>query len=151
MKIRNIILTVLHLLFSYIAPAVLIIIEFATPNEAMYKLSLAGLVAFVVVLIIAKRLFVRSFQTKMNDYLQELAMEATPDGKEKVNAKINRHKITMHAIDHIDATLPLLILMFATSWLGNFMQSMTGLFGMIWLAMTIGAACAIIKKVGGKK
>lgn len=151
MKIRNTILTVFSLLFSYVAPAVLVIMEFAQPNEVKYKLSLAGIVGFIAILIVAKRLFVRSFQSKMNDYLQDLANEATADGKAKVNAQINRHKITMAIVEHVDSTLPLLVLMFATSWVGKWLQSMTGLFGMCWLAMTIGAGFAVWKKVGRKK
>jgi ABC-type transport system involved in cytochrome c biogenesis permease component len=151
MRVRNTILSILSLGFSYVAPAVLVIIEFATPNEAKYKLSLAGIVLFIAALIVAKRLFVRSFQSKMNDYLQDLANETTADGKAKVNAQINRHKITQAVIEHLDATLPLLVLMFATSWVGRWLQSMTGLFGMIWLSMTIGAAFAIWKKVGRRK
>jgi len=151
MKIKNIILSILSLFFSYVAPLILIIIEFARPYEWQYKVSLAGLVVFVAVVIVAKRLFVRSFQSKMNDYLQDLANEITPEGKEKMNKKINRHKITQAVIEHVDATLPLLVLMVATSWMGRFMTSMSGLFGMIWLAMSIGAAFAIWKKVGKKK
>ena len=147
---KKLILTILHILFSYVAVAVIIIVEFALPSNAwQYKISLAGLVLFVVIVIIAKRQFVKSYQNKMNELLEGLATALTADEKGAWKRKLKRHKVVMAVIESIDTTLPLLILMIATSWAGSWLTHMSGVIGMCWLAMMIGECFRIWKRVGG--
>lgn len=147
---RNVLLTIFSCIFTYATTSALIIAEFMRPNDLRYKVSLGGTVLFLALIIAAKTMFTRGFQNKMNDLLQELANKATADDKATVNAKIRRHKIVMAIIDNVDATMPLLILMIATSWAGKALTEMTGLIGLIWLSVTIGAIFNIWKRAGAK-
>jgi amino acid permease len=148
---RNIIFNFLNVLFSYVATSGLVIAEFVKTNEVKYKISIVGIIFLIVILLVAKTAFVRGYQNKTNDLLQELANEATVESKDKVNAKIRRHKVIMAVIDNFDATMPLFVLMVATSFIGDYLKHMSGLIGLIWLSMTIGSGFNIWKKAGGRK
>ena len=148
---KRLVLTIFHILFSYIVVAVIIVVEFALPSNALqYKISLGGVVVFVVLVIIAKRQFVKHYQTKMNDLLEGLATATTESDKTSWKSKLKKHKLTMAIIDSIDTTLPMLILAFATSWAGNWLSGMSGVIGMCWLAMIVGEIFRIWNRVGVK-
>jgi len=147
---RNIVFNIFHIAFSFVAPAIIIIVDLAVPGNAwQYKVSLVGIVLFVLVVIVCKRIFVRSFQTKMNELLEGLATATDENGKLEWKKKLKTHKTIMAVIDNLDAILPLLVLTFATSWAGAWLTKMSGTIGMICIAMIIGGAINVWKRVGG--
>ena len=147
---KRMILTILHLLFSYVAVAAIIIVEFSLPRNAwQYKISLAGVVLFIIIVVVAKRRFVKGYQNRMNELLEGLATSLTPEDKDVWKRRLKKHKIKMAFIDSIDTTLPMFILMFATSWAGSWLTHMSGVIGMCWAAMMIGEFFRIWKKARG--
>ena len=146
MRVKKVILLILWAVFTFAAPIGLIAAEFIVADSWGYRLSLGGLVIIVALCFVFKSLFLKGYQNKMNDLLQELA--STPyDSQEGIISRIKKHKVIFHAISVIDSTLPLLVLMLATSFLGQFLSDMGGVIGWVWLSVMIGAVFGIWRRL----
>lgn len=144
---KKTILTILNYLFSYVGVAAIVVVDFIVPTNSWgYKLSLAGIVFIIAFAMVAKAKFVRSFQDKMNELLEALATAMTEEEKQVQKKKLASLKMKKAIVDKVDTLFPLIILCFATSWAGAWLQEMSGVIGLCLLSMGIGAGFDIWKR-----
>ena len=145
-------LSVFDFLFTFGGPAAVILYNYIVPdNSTGYKISLTGIILFVVVLFIAKALFEKSYREKLDTLLQKLAEATDPDVKKVISDKIQAHKIKNDVYDRLMLLLPLIVLVFVTTVAIDWMTDLRASAGLILASMGAGSAFNIAKKPVGEK
>lgn len=146
-KAKYILFSLLDFGLTWGGTSAVIIYNYITPDNSLgYKLSLSGIILVVALLLTAKSVFEKHYQTKYNTLLQQLA-EATDEATKKaISANINSHKRKNDIYQRLMLLFPFAVLYIVT-WLGaKALDSLSGTVGIILLSMGAGSVFNILKR-----
>lgn len=132
---------------SYGGPAGVIIYNYISPDTTTgFKLSMTGIVLFIVLLLSAKTIFEHTYQNKINDYLQSLASATDNAVKQDISDKINSLKQANAIYQRLVMLMPFAIL-YVVCILGvEALNDMKGVIGLCLISMSAGGVFNVIKK-----
>lgn len=146
-KRKYIIYTILDFMFTYGGSAAVILYTYLVPEtELGYKLSLTGIILFLVVLFSAKASFEKHYQEKLDGMLQQLAETTDPSVKNVITAEINSHKIKNSIYQRIMLLLPFVVLVFVTTVAIKWLENLRDAAGLILTSMGAGSVFNVLKK-----
>lgn len=151
-KKKYIAFSVFDFLFTYGGSAAVILYNYLVPDNSMgYKLSLTGIILFIVVLFIAKASFEKSYRAKLDTMLQQLAEATDPSVKSVISAEIESHKVKNSVYERIMLLLPLIVLVFVLTIAIRYLEEMRSTAGLILASMGAGSVFNVLKKPHGEK
>ena len=151
-KRKYIIYSVLDFVLTFGGSGAVILYNYLVPDSSMgYKLSLTGIILFIAVLFMAKAMFEKSYRTKLDTMLQQLA-EATDAGvKAVITEDIRKHKVKQSIYERLMLLLPLIVLVFVTTVAIKWIEDLRASAGLILASMSGGSVFNVLKKPQGEK
>ena len=151
-KKKYIAFSVFDFLFTYGGSAAVILYNYLVPDTSMgYKLSLTGIILFITVLFIAKAAFEKSYRTKLDAMLQQLAEATDPSVKSVIGQEIEKHKVKNSIYERLMLLLPLIVLVFVTTVAIKWLEDLRATAGLILASMSAGSVFNVLKKPQGEK
>lgn len=151
-KKKYIAFSLFDFLFTYGGSAAVILYSYLVPDSTLgYKLSLTGIILFVAVLFVAKAAFEKSYRTKLDTMLQQLAEATDPAVKTVISGEIEAHKIKNSIYERIMLLLPLIVLVFVTTVAIRWLEDLRASAGLILASMSVGSVFNVLKKPQGEK
>lgn len=144
---KYILYTCLDFALSYGGTTAVIIYNYISPDTTTgFKLSMTGIVLFIVLLLSCKAIFEHTYQNKMNDYLQTLASATDNAVKEDINSKIATLKTTNAVYQRLVQMMPFAIL-YVVCILGvDTLNELQGVVGVCLVSMGAGGVFNVMKK-----
>ena len=151
-KRKYIIYSVFDFVLTFGGSGAVILYNYLVPDSSMgYKLSLTGIILFIAVLFMAKAMFEKSYRTKLDTMLQQLA-EATDAGvKAVITEDIRKHKVKQSIYERLMLLLPLIVLVFVTTVAIKWIEDLRASAGLILASMSGGSVFNVLKKPQGEK
>lgn len=151
-KAKYITLSVFDFLFTLGVPLGVIIYNYVVPTTTLgYKITLSGIVILVTAVFTAKAMFEKSFRSKYDTMLQQLAEATDESAKNAISEAINRHKTKNRIYQRLMVLLPFVIL-YAVTWFGAVsLDALRGSVGFILTGLAAGSVFNITKKPIGDR
>lgn len=146
-KVKYIISTILDFALTFGGSAAIIVYNYITPSNSIgFKLSLSGIILVVALLLTAKTIFERKYQSRHNTLLQQLAEATDITVKTELSKQLEKHKTVNNIYGRLMILLPFAIL-YVVTWLGaTSLASLNGTVGLILVSMGAGSVFNVIKK-----
>lgn len=146
-KAKYILYSILDFGLTFGGSAGVIIYNYITPTNSLgFKLTFTGIILLVALIFTAKYIFEKNYQSKLDNYLQQLAMATDEAVKEEINKKISEHKIKNNIYQRLMILLPFAIL-FVVTFLGSTaLSDLNGTVGLILASMGAGSVFNVLKK-----
>lgn len=145
-KVLYIIFNILDFGLTYGGSAAVIVANYLQENSASYKLTLSGIILVVCLFFSCKHIYEKTYQRKLDNYLQDLASATNEDVKTEINSKINILKREQDIYDRLMIIMPFAII-YVITWLGvGSLESLHSTCGLIMIALVGGGVCNVIKK-----
>lgn len=146
-KKKYITFSVFDYLLTFGGSATVILYNYIVPGNSMgYKLSLTGILLFVLVLFIAKSIFEKHYREKLDSLLQQLAEASDPEVKKVISKDIEAHKVKNNVYERLMLLLPFIILVFVTTAGIKWLDDLRATSGLILTSMGAGSVFNILKK-----
>ncbi len=127
--------------------AAVILYNYITPtNTAGFKLSFTAIVLLIALLLMAKAVFEKTYQEKMNSYLEQLASCDDAALKKEIQKKIENHKLQNNIYQRLVMLLPFAVLYIVTLLGINSLDALRGTVGLILISMGAGSIFNVLKK-----
>lgn len=151
-KAKYILYSLLDFGLTFGGSAGVIVYNYITPTNSLgFKLTLAGITLFVVLLFTAKAMFEKNYRNKHDTLLQQLAEATDQETKNGISKELENHKIKNNIYQRLMVLMPFAILYIVT-WLGaTSLESLNGTVGLILASMGAGSVFNILKKPIGEK
>ena len=151
-KGKYILYSILEYALTFGGTGAIIVYNYVAPDTSLgYKLSFTGVILIFIIVLTAKAMFERSYQNKMNDYLQALASTTDNAVKDQLNTDIERLKISNEVYQKITTLLPI-AMMLAVCYLAiDYLTELTDVLEAILLALGGGGLFGVLKVPLGDK
>ena len=115
-------------------------------NSKGYKITFSGIILVVILFLTAKAMYEKSYQRRLDNYLQDLASATDNNVKFEINKKINALKRKQDIYNRILVVAPFGILYMVT-WLGEkALGDLNATCGLILTTLSVGGVFNILKK-----
>ena len=146
-KAKYIICSILDFGLTWGGSAAVILYNYITPtNSSMFKVSFTAVVLLIALLLVAKAIFEKTYQEKMNAYLEQLATTEDLAVKQEIQKKIGNHKLKNNIYQRLVMILPFAVLYIVTLLSIDSLQTLSGTIGLILIAMGAGSIFNVLKK-----
>lgn len=151
-KKKYIIYSVFDFVLTFGGSGAVILYNYLVPDTSMgYKLSLTGIILFIAVLFVAKAMFEKSYRTKLDTMLQQLAEATDAAVKTVITEDIRKHKVKQSIYERLMLLLPLIVLVFVTTVAIKWLEDLRASAGLILASMGGGSVFNVLKKTQGEK
>ena len=146
-KKKYIIFLLLDLLFSILIPVVIVLYNYVSPSAGIgYKISLTGIILFILIITICKSVFESSYRDKLDTFLQQLAEATDLDVKQAISDKINALKVRESIYARVMLLLPFAVILFVSTIAIKWLETLRSTVGLIFVAIAIGSIFNVLKK-----
>ena len=146
-KKKYILYLILDLLFSILIPVVIVLYNYVTPTASTgYKISLTGIVLFILIITICKSVFENSYRDKLDTFLQQLAEATDLDVKQAISDKINALKVRESIYARIMLLLPFAVILFVSTVAIKWLETLRATVGLIFVTVAVGSIFNVLKK-----
>lgn len=146
-KAKYILYSILDFGLTFGGSAGVIVYNYITPTNSLgFKLTFTGIVLLVALVFTAKYIFEKHYQSKLDGYLQQLAMATDEAIKEEINKQISNHKIKNNIYQRLMILLPFGILYIVTFLGATALSDLNGTVGLILASMGAGSVFNVLKK-----
>lgn len=146
-KVKYILYTIFDWGLTFGGTAAVIVYNFVTEdNSTGYKLGFGGIVLVVAMIFSAKYMFEKSYRTKLDTYLQQLAEATDTEVKSAISKKIESLKTQNNIYERLMTLLPFAVI-YVVTWLGSTsLASLQSTTGLILASMGAGSVFNVLKK-----
>ena len=146
-KGKYILYSVLEYLLTFGGTGAIVVFNYIDPDTSTgYKLSFTGVLLIVIMVFVAKSMFERSYQNKINDYLQALASTSDQAVKDQINADIEKLKVENSVYQKITTLLPLALMLVCCYLAIDYLKELTSVLEACLLSMGGGAVFSVMKE-----
>ena len=145
-KGKYILYSVLEYLLTFGGTGAVIVLNYISPDTSTgYKLSFTGILLIIIMVMVAKKMFENSYQNKMNNYLQALAVATDTSVKEQIASDIDKLKTENVVYQKITTLLPLALMLVCCYLAIDYLEELTGVLEACLISMGGGAIFSVIK------
>ena len=127
--------------------AAVIVYNYITPTNTLgYKLSLSGIILVVAMILVAKTLFEKSYRSKLDTYLQQLAEANDVQVKLAISKEIDTLKTKNDIYERLVMLLPFIIILLVTSVAIKWLKDLQASVGLVTVSLAGGSVFNIIKR-----
>lgn len=146
-KVKYWLYTILDFGLTFGGTAGVIVYNYITPTNSLgYKLTLGGILLVIALVFTAKAIFEKSYRSKYDTLLQQLANARSDEDKDAISKAIDNHKLMNYIYDRLMVLLPFVVL-YVVTYLGAVaLENLHASVGLILASLTGGSVFNILKR-----
>lgn len=146
-KKKYLVCAIFDFLLTWGGSAAVIIYNYITPTNTFgYKLSLSGIILVVAMILVAKTLFEKSYRSKLDTYLQQLAEANDVQVKLAISKEIDTLKTKNDIYERLVTILPFIIILLVTSVAIKWLKDLQASVGLVTVSLAGGSVFNVIKR-----